>query len=107
MKRIMNNKAAIGMAAALIAVATGCASTNSGRNATVCPQCRTVTEEVPEWDYESLDETRTVYRHLCDGCQGALVTLFKEGRLKHQCTICQEEGYRCPLVHPVRIGSSP
>lgn len=57
-------------------------------------------EEVPDVFSDYSDATTQVGRHECPGCQGALATLFKEGKLQHQCSICTQEGYTCPLIHP-------
>ena len=87
--------------AAMIGFATGCASTKTTTQATVCPECKTVIEQVstgrPEYD---LYETREERRHSCPGCQGALVTFYKEGKFQHKCSICSQGAFTCPVVHP-------
>lgn len=71
-----------------------------GSNASVCPDCETVLIE----DRTFADETnQAIYRtsHYCPGCQGALVTLFKDGKLEHRCSICTAKGFSCPTTHPI------
>lgn len=102
--------------AALLAL-TGCASTNQtgskGKQALVCPQCKMVQTEVylpagPSFSRAGVSAyglageryPRTVSEHQCPGCQGAITTLFKEGKLKHKCSVCKESPFTCPVFHP-------
>ncbi|GAA5483953.1 hypothetical protein [Haloferula sargassicola] len=77
------------------------------QQASACPGCKTVLEEVagaPDPSYSNPQGTypsRYYKRHTCPGCQGALTTLFKEGRLEHYCSNCQSQGTSCPAIHPV------
>lgn len=91
----------------LVGLLSGCATGRPVPQALVCPQCQTVTIE-PMPRLLSPDELEfaphnmwsdTVFEHQCPGCQGALATLFKEGRLKHVCSICEQGGFRCPVSH--------
>lgn len=78
-----------------------CALNSSPNQAAVCPDCETVLIE----DIDINDGTnQPIYRtsHHCPGCQGALVTLFKDGKLEHRCSICSEKGFSCPVNHPVK-----
>ena len=91
---------------------SGCASTNKtggkGKQALVCPQCKMVAETVNlpyfggpcRGGYAASGGTQTVYNDTCPGCQGAMTTLFKEGKLKHKCSVCKESPFTCPVVHP-------
>ena len=76
----------------------GCASTSGrtgkAKQALVCPQCKMV--EIPDDDYPI---KYTVYRDTCPKCQGAITTLFKEGKLKHKCSVCAASPFTCPLYH--------
>ncbi len=42
----------------------------------------------------------TTYEDTCPGCQGAIKTFFKEGKLKHKCSVCKESPFTCPVIHP-------
>jgi hypothetical protein len=93
----------LALVAALLGVA-GCATARTATEATVCPECKTVVEQVeqistgrPEYD---LYETREGLRHSCPGCQGALITFFKEGKLQHKCSVCSQSPFTCSVVHP-------
>lgn len=94
---------------------SGCASTNEtsgkGKQALVCPQCKMVAVTVNRpWvgGYSQggrgygYSGTQTVYNDTCPGCQGAIETLFKEGKLKHKCSVCKESPFTCPVFHPIQ-----
>lgn len=93
---------------AVALLASGCATTPALEQALVCPQCKEVTiQQLPErYDpqdglsrtYWEFNKTRT--EHSCPGCQGSLVTLFKEGKLQHKCSLCEQSPFSCPLSHP-------
>ena len=71
-----------------------------GSNASVCPDCETVVIE----DIDVASGTNQLIArtsHHCPGCQGALVTLFKDGKLEHRCSICNAKGFSCPITHPI------
>lgn len=94
-------KTYIALSVSIIALAaTGCSTTRTASNATVCPDCRTVMVEVPDVYSDNPGATREVGQHDCPGCKGRLASLFSDGTLKHQCSICTEEGYSCPIIHP-------
>jgi len=89
----------------------GCAGTNEtwgkGKHALVCPQCKMVAVTV----YRPYVGVRghvgspgptTFYEDTCPGCQGAITTLFKEGKLKHKCSVCKESPFTCPISHPIK-----
>ena len=90
-----------------IALASGCATSRSAQQARVCPQCKEVTlERLPgiyspdeAVSYAFWDQERTTTEHSCPGCQGALITLFKEGKLRHRCSICEQASFSCPRSH--------
>lgn len=91
----------------LVTVLVGCATTRPAEQALVCPRCKVVTIE-PSPDEFSIEEglTRsyrashsTIVRHSCPGCQGALTTLFTEGKLQHKCSICDQSPFSCPVSH--------
>jgi len=103
------------LAAIVIALATGCATTNrktTTEGAFVCPQCKMVavkTSHQPGGYYPGLPSGRwqtgpvspaTTYEHRCPNCQGALSTLIREGKLKHRCSVCQDAPFICPVFHP-------
>ena len=68
------------------------------QEALVCPECRMVAVTNPyRWGRSSRHQ---VYVDRCPGCQGAIVTLFKEGKLQHKCSICKEKPFNCPVFHP-------
>lgn len=94
---------------ALAVMAVGCATGgNETSRALVCPECETVLLEPAPQPALSPDEEGIYYssslererrQHTCPGCQGALTTLFKEGKLKHQCSVCSQGAFRCPIDH--------
>lgn len=89
---------------AAAAFAQGCATSASSRRALVCPDCKTVevTEENSSWGYDSPSPaSSTRMEHRCPGCQGALNSLFKEGKLRHQCSICPQDAFTCPVEPPL------
>lgn len=91
-------RATIAAAAVLL---TSCALNPPPNQAAVCPDCETVLIE----DIDvSTGTNQPIYRtrHHCPGCQGALVTLFKDGKLEHRCSICSEKGFSCPISHPIK-----
>src|SRR6516165_3252694 len=63
-----------------------------------CPECKMVPVTNPyRWGRSSRHQ---VYVDQCPGCQGAIVTLLKEGKLQHKCSICKEKPFNCPVFHP-------
>jgi len=92
---------------AVVAMASGCATSRGTEQALVCPQCKEVTiERFPRAyspdeaiSYAFWDREGTTVEHSCPGCQGALTTLFKEGRLRHKCSICEQTPFSCPITH--------
>ena len=107
-----NALALLAVAGATLLALSGCASTNDtggkGKQALVCPQCKMVAVTVnrPYFGgggrgaYLSGGGTQTYYNDTCPGCQGALTTFFKEGELKHKCSVCKETPFTCPVFHP-------
>jgi len=85
----------------------GCATERPTEQALVCPQCKEVTiEHFPkaispdeEISYPHANEYWTQIEHVCPGCQGALTTLFKEGKWQHKCSICEQSPFSCPVSH--------
>lgn len=110
-KSILTTTLAVTALAGILA-SGGCASINEtggkGRQALVCPQCKMVAVNRPHsyfsgggrGTYPGYGGPQTVYKHTCPGCQGALETLFKEGKLKHKCSLCKDSPYTCPIFHP-------
>lgn len=100
MKTIQHRKA-IGLAAfSLITLLAGCAARNSDRAAVACPDCRTVVERNnPNYERYGYAFPEEAVRHECPGCQGALTTLFTEGRLVHKCSRCEGMPYSCSISH--------
>ena len=83
------------------------------QEALVCPECKMVAVTTyqplssgfggPGWrsyGWGGPAYPLHVYQDQCPGCQGAIVTLFKEGKLQHKCSICKEKPFNCPVVHP-------
>jgi hypothetical protein len=88
--------------------------------AIVCPQCKMVAvasyqpryfgfyspgrrHHYPGWSsyhWGGYPYRQAVYEDECPGCQGAIVTLFREGKLKHKCSVCSEKPFKCPVFHP-------
>lgn len=102
---------ALALGCVMLLALGGCASTNKtggkGKQALVCPQCKMVAMTVyrpyvGNSSRFSSPGTTTVYDDKCPGCQGAIVTLFKEGKLKHKCSICKETPFTCPVFHPIQ-----
>ena len=103
-----NSFALLALAAASLLALTGCASTDEtsgkGKHALVCPQCKMVAMTVnrpPSGGAGRYAGTQTVYHDICPYCQGAMETLFKEGKFKHKCSICKDSPYACPICHPI------
>ena len=103
----------IALAGAGLLALSGCASTNDtggkGKQALVCPQCKMVAVTVDRPYFPSGGRysgyrggPTTFYDDTCPGCQGAITTLFKEGKLKHKCSVCKETPFTCPVFHPVQ-----
>ncbi len=85
----------------VVGLLASCASVSKPGTATVCPGCKTVLVEVSDYSEYSEESTKLRKRHQCSGCQGSLITLFKEGKFEHRCSICAEGGFSCPVSHPV------
>lgn len=100
----------LALASAGLLALSGCASTNEtgGKGkALVCPQCKmvAVTRGVPYFGhgrFAGYRGTTEVYMDTCPGCQGAIETLFKEGKLKHKCSVCKASPFTCPVFHPIQ-----
>jgi hypothetical protein len=100
---------------ALVLVA-GCASSPSGglKTALVCPQCKMV--ESVTWLPAGPSFSRagvgaygvadlgypagTRRRHVCPGCKGSLTSFVQGGKWKHECSICKQNAFSCPVIHP-------
>lgn len=114
MKSNSSLPAALSLALAIggiILALSGCASTNEtggkGKQALVCPQCKmvAVTRGVPYFGggrFAGYRGPTEVYMDTCPGCQGAIETLFKEGKLKHKCSVCKDSPFTCPVFHPTK-----
>ena len=111
MKRYLTTPASLAFAVAALLAFCGCASTNESggkrKQALVCPQCKMVAVTVNRPYYGGgrgtlygYGGTQTVYNDTCPGCQGAITTLFKEGKLKHKCSVCKDSPFTCPVFHP-------
>lgn len=85
----------------------------------VCPQCKMVAVATywpnpwafahpgrpfnPGWSsfgWGGLNFPQKVYEDQCPGCQGAITTFAREGKLRHKCSICSEKPFKCPVFHP-------
>jgi len=89
---------------ALLLLTTGCATRKSDERVLVCPECKIVVATVPGLSgpegygsFETYEEE--VMRHKCPECQGIIKTFFKTGKLAHQCSICAESLFSCPMQH--------
>jgi len=96
----MNTKILLIAIVTLAAFLGSCATSPTSGQATACPDCTTILVENPFVD-DSPFEPEFHKRHSCPGCQGALTTLFKEGKLQHRCSICSTKGFFCPIIHPI------
>ena len=93
------------MAAAALLVSCGTTGVAKKQEALVCPQCRMVKVKTVSYHpgggrYSGGSYPVTTYEHRCEGCQGALITFFREGKLQHKCSICKETPFTCPVIHP-------
>ena len=128
MKPITRISLAGALAVLLGTLFAGCAtstpSTAAGSKAEsiVCPQCKMVAVATfppyqshawafsapsasfyPGWSsfgWGGLNYPQKAYEDNCPGCQGAITTFAREGKLKHKCSICTEKPFKCPVVHP-------
>lgn len=88
-----------------VALVSGCATSRGTEQALVCPQCKevTITRTIPVFEGDGnlppREEEVTETKHSCPGCQGALTTFFKEGKLRHKCSICEQSPFSCPIAH--------
>lgn len=93
-----------------------------GSESLVCPQCKMVAVATfppyqshpwafsspsaswsPGWSsfaWGGLAFPQKSYEDKCPGCQGAITTFAREGKLKHKCSICSEKPFKCPVFHP-------
>jgi len=93
-----------------------------GSESLVCPQCKMVSVATfppyqshpwvfsspsagwsPGWSsfaWGGLAFPQKSYEDKCPGCQGAITTFAREGKLKHKCSICAEKPFKCPVFHP-------
>ncbi|MDQ8195248.1 hypothetical protein QEH59_12485 [Coraliomargarita sp. SDUM461004] len=103
------------LAVTSIAFLSGCASTSHSENASVsgsqagtaCPQCKSVLVQPSEsyymqWADEGYREP-AYFQHECPGCQGALTTLFQEGKFEHKCSVCETGPYSCELFQSKKM----
>jgi len=102
MKRIKKWILGATISVALLALIGGCATSQPTKQAMVCPQCKMVSIERPPIphspdDYQPIREQVEV--HECPGCQGSLTTFFKEGKLQHKCSVCEQMPFTCPFSH--------
>lgn len=102
MKKLSKMYLVVPAALALAFVATGCATNKATQQALVCPDCKMVevTVENTSWgdDYPTTT-TSTQMEHRCPNCQGAMKTLFKEGKFQHKCSTCAQGAFTCPTSH--------
>lgn len=111
MKFILTTTLSVIALAGILAL-SGCAGVNAtggkGKQALVCPQCKMVAYTVIRPYYPGgrfggyRSAPTTFYKDTCPGCQGAIETLFKEGKLKHKCSICKDSPFTCPVLHPIK-----
>lgn len=114
MKPILTTTLSVITLAGILAL-SGCAGVNEtggkGKQALVCPQCKMVAYTVVRPYFPGsggrgsvgyYGARTTFYKDTCPGCQGAIETLFKEGKLKHKCSICKDSPFTCPVSHPIK-----
>ena len=110
MRRCLLVSLMITLAGAAFLVLTACANTNgtadkSGQ-ALVCPECKMVIVTVQRQYYPrgprfaGYPESVTIHQDKCPACGGATEFLFKDGKLKHRCSICNDSPFTCPIFHP-------
>ena len=101
------------LAVAAAALLISCVTTGVAKKqeALVCPQCRMVkvanVSSQPGGRYPGFPQSRfggnyagTTCEHRCEGCQGTLITFFREGKFQHKCSICKETPFTCPVIYP-------
>jgi hypothetical protein len=97
------------LALAAVALVASCATPREAKKeeALVCPQCKVVEVRSAAWQggYSSRrwgggGGPSKTYEHRCEGCQGAIITFFREGKFQHKCSICKETPFTCPVIHP-------
>lgn len=81
----------------------GCATAHQPKEqARVCPECTmtevTVESSSPGSDFTTLAASSQM-DHTCPHCQGAMKTFFKEGKLRHKCSLCAQTAFVCPANH--------
>lgn len=102
MKRLSKSYLVAPVALALILGMTGCATNRPKSQALVCPECKMVevtVENTSFGDDYPTTTTSTYMKHSCPNCQGAMKTLFKEGKLQHKCSACAQNAFTCPMSH--------
>lgn len=90
---------------AVLILVTGCATSRPIRQALVCPQCKNVTiNRFPQPSspdkadsYAFWNPDTPAISHTCPGCKGILTTLFTEGTLRHECSICEQAPFSCSI----------
>jgi hypothetical protein len=104
--------AAFAMSASGLLLSCATPGETKKQEALVCPQCRMVEVRsafvrshgrYPGFPHRTASGPiyhGTTYEHRCESCQGVLTTLFREGKFQHQCSICKETPFTCPVVHP-------
>jgi hypothetical protein len=103
MKRLSKLYLVAPIVLALAVGVTGCATNQPKKQALVCPDCKMVEVAVDtsRWEPDAATPTASTTRmeHSCPGCQGALKTFFKEGKLQHKCSVCAQNAFTCPVSH--------
>jgi phage FluMu protein Com len=95
------------VAAAALLVSCATAREATKQEALVCPQCKVVEVRSAAWQGGFSSRRggggggpRKIYEHRCEGCQGVLMTFFREGKFQHKCSFCKETPFTCPVIHP-------
>jgi hypothetical protein len=99
MKRMMKWSLSVIVGAGALTLVTGCATRRPMEQALVCPDCRVVVVRDNARHRESYAFPEESVRHECPDCQGALTTLFTEGRLVHKCSRCDGTPFSCSISH--------
>jgi len=88
--------ASLRLAAALAALAAGCAAPHSKpESAVFCPKCKVVWVEMTDLDdpYRMSTVQKQVMK--CPDCESAVIHFFKTGELAHACSTCGSELVHC------------
>ncbi len=84
----------LGMVFSMLVVA-GCQTTpDADKHAVACPGCKNVKMLAYHPNAEISGQAANQV-HKCEGCQGELGNLLKNGKWEHTCSICKDQPYHC------------